>query len=150
MHVETASEGRTSDARGATLQANVHVIVLTGLQTSSERSFDEGEEEDVGTIQVIRILQHHHLGFVLDIASFSSGPMGAPPYLESENAHEPDPSELSDGDDMAVSWLVGVEANEATGGGDAVGWGRCDVGRDMGENGVAIGEEGWWSEVDGG
>lgn len=83
---------------------------------------------------------------MLNIATFVTGPMSAPPHFESENAHEPDSSELAYGNHVAAAWLVGIKPHETT---DGV-WSGGYVWRDMSKNWVVIRYESWAFEFNGG
>ena len=115
------------------------------MERGSEGSFEEWEEEDVGSALDGVVLEDHHLGFVLHVAAVAAGPVGAPPELEAENARESDTPQFAEGDHVPAACLVGGETDEASGGGGGSIVGRwsgcCYVRWDLGEDCVVVSEE---------
>ncbi|PON72243.1 hypothetical protein PanWU01x14_066340, partial [Parasponia andersonii] len=96
----------------AGLDADVHVIVDPGLERGSEWAFEEREQQNVGAPRVAPV-EDHHLGLVLHVAAVRPDPVGGPPDLEPENAHEPYAPQLPNWHHVAATGVVGLEAHEA-------------------------------------
>lgn len=89
VHVEGAPELGTPHPRGPALHAQVHVFLLPRLEGRPEGPLDEGEEEHIGTTGLSGVVEHQDLGLVLHVAAPVAHPLGCPPHLEPEDAHEP-------------------------------------------------------------
>lgn len=148
MEINDTAKRRAGDFRGAALNADVDVVVLAGLEGSTKRTLQDGEDKDVGSARV-GFLEHEELGFGFEIGSVGSDPESGPPDFEAEDAHETSVGEFSDGGDVAAEGIDDVEAEEAAGGGGGGfgggggggGRGGGDVMRDVGEDDVAVDQE---------
>lgn len=115
VEIKNTPECRGGDLGGPTFDANVDVVIGSGLETGPERAFDEWKEENVRSAGV-RFVENDHLSFVFEVLSVGTNPMSSPPDFEPENAHEFYVLELANGDDVAAVGLDGVESDKGSGG----------------------------------
>ncbi|ERH96372.1 hypothetical protein BTCBT_007499 [Bacillus thuringiensis T01-328] len=69
------------------LSTHMSMLSLDPAGGGSKWAFDEWEEEGIGPPRV-RFIKDHHLGFIFKVSSVGPDPMGSPPDLEPEYAHE--------------------------------------------------------------